>query len=106
MGANRIGIEIWMWGRDEARGTSLYWLIHHKVLRRGQWVDAIPYSCGTEVHAHGQADVMSNQKSHGGDLLYSEVNVTGPCVEWIDISWRYRDEWRKPSVLIRLSPND
>lgn len=82
--------ELWMWGREEALGASLYWNIDHKVLRRGEWVPDIPYACGTEAFAREEADKMSKQTSHAGENLYREVRVSGPYVSWREIWWRHR----------------
>lgn len=85
--------EIWMWGREEAIGTSLYWNINHKVFRsyRGGWVPDIPYSCHSEEFARGEAAKMANQVSHDGRNLYQEVSVSGPYVSWREVGWKYRD---------------
>lgn len=82
--------ECWMWGRTEAIGTSLYWLIHHKVLRRGSWIFDTPYSCANEVFAKQEADKMIEQKSLEGRNLYQEVTVSGPYVSWREIWWKHK----------------
>ncbi len=84
--------EIWMWGRQEAIGTSLHWLIHHRVLRNKEWVDAIPYSATPEECARSAAAEMAVQTSSVDHrLLYRDVTVTGPHVSWREIAWKYRD---------------
>jgi hypothetical protein len=84
--------EVWLWGREEAIGTSLFWRIHHKVLRRDKWVPAIPYACGTEEFAREEASKMAEQKSWQQEHLYRDVTVTGPHVEWREVWWKYKKD--------------
>lgn len=81
-----------MLGREAAIGTSLYWLIHHKVMRNGEWISERPYGCGTEEHAHTEAAKMASMTSPvlGGRHIYQEVSVSGPYVSWREIWWKYK----------------
>lgn len=79
--------ERWMWGREAALGATLYWEVHHKVLRRAEWVWDFSYACGTEELAHTEADVMSRQ-TFDGRPIYREVSVSGPRVRWREIGWK------------------
>lgn len=83
--------QIWMWGHKEAIGTELYWRIEHKVLRGGQWISDVPYSCGTEVFARQEAAKMAQQTGYTGRNLYKEVSVSGPYVSWREIWWKERE---------------
>lgn len=82
--------EFWMLGREAAIGTSLYWNIHHKVLRNGEWIDATPYSCFNEAFAREEAEKMSKQTAHDGRNIYRDVSVSGPHVQWREIWWKYK----------------
>jgi hypothetical protein len=88
--------ELWMWGRETAIGTSLYWNINHKVLREGMWVSDTPYSCGTEGFARQEAAKMSEQRSSvDGRKLYRDVTVSGPHISWKEIYWKEQEHARK-----------
>lgn len=87
--------ERWMWGREAAIGTRLYWNIHHKVLRSGKWVPDIPYSCGDESFAIDEAAKMRGSRASDGRDLYRDVTVSGPHVSWREVWWKYRDDDRR-----------
>jgi hypothetical protein len=87
---NEHPTEFWMWGREAAIGTSLFWRIHHKVFRQDRWVFDIPYACSDEAFARLSADKMTEQKSHTGRQLYREVTVSGPHISWREVWWKYK----------------
>lgn len=83
--------EFWMYGRECSVGVVQYWKIHHEVLRRGEWVPEVPYTCGTREFADSEAFKMANMTSSGRHL-YRDVRVTGPYEELREVWWIYKDD--------------
>jgi hypothetical protein len=82
--------EFWMWGCECAIGTKLYWHIHYKAFRYGQWTPATPYACSPWVWALEFANQMKQRVSIDGGPLYREVTISGPHVTWEECAWKYK----------------